>query len=146
MSGAGPRVALDTAVVLRALLLSDAKSKRMRSAWQNGRCQALIDKAGAQALMKSLAFPALQLDAAQQHELLADFLPFAEVLQEGGKEAVNRAVAAPLLALAKAAASTLDVVVSDCPKRRSELARAAVNAKSGACFSVLDAEEFLASL
>ena len=141
-----PRVVFDTAVVLRALLLSDAKSQRLRSAWQSGPCQALIDRAGAQALMKSLAFPALQLDEAQQHELLADFLPYAEVLCSSSSSKPAAAGVA-LLALVKAAGPALDMVVSDCLTQRAELKkRCAMPAKSGHRFSVLDVNEFLASL
>ena len=142
-----PRVALDTAVVLRALLLNDAKSKRLRSAWQSGQCHAVIGSATAQALMKSLAFPALKLDQQQQLELLADFLPYAEVVAEqtGAGLGANSKTVLTLAADAAAGASSLDYLVSDCPRLHSAFARKAVRAKLGAC-SLLGSEEFLASL
>lgn len=138
--GVQPRVAFDTAVVLRALLLNDAKSKALRTAWQSGQCQALVATGSAQALMKALAFPAFKLDQAQQHELLADFLPYAEVVNEGTSSA-----AVPLLSLTKASALSLNFVVSDCPQMRAELVSYAKPAKQRS-FSCCDAGEFLAAL
>jgi hypothetical protein len=134
-SGPPPRVVLDTAVVLRALLLSDGQAKRLRAAWQGGQCQVLIGRATAQTLIKALAFPAFQLDAAQQQELLADFLPYAEVVAERAGAGAGSA-----LALVEAAASSLDWVVSDCSQLRSAVAR-----KRAVC-GLLGSEEFLARL
>jgi predicted nucleic acid-binding protein len=131
-SGTG-RVVLDTAVVLRALLLSDSQAKRLRAAWQSGQCQVLIGRTTAQALIKALAFPAFQLDAAQQQELLADFLPYAEVVAE------RDGAASAMLALVDAAAA-LDWVVSDCAKLRATWSR-----KRLAC-ELLSTDEFLARL
>ncbi|MCV2352748.1 PIN domain-containing protein [Paucibacter sp. B2R-40] len=142
-----PRVAFDTAVVLRALLLNDAKSKQLRRAWQTGQCQALVATESAQALMQALAFPAFKLDQAQQLELLADFLPYAEVVGGQGSASAEGS-SLPLLTLARSAASaeaSLDHVVSDCPKLRSSLVRYARDLKQAA-FSVLGSEEFLAQL
>lgn len=127
------RVVLDTALLLRALLLSDSQAKRLRTAWQSGQCQVLISKTMAQALIKALAFPAFQLDAAQQQELLADFLPYAEVVIERGG-----GTGSPMLDLVEAAA--LDWVVSDCAKLRPTLSR-----KQLAC-DLLSTDEFLARL
>lgn len=130
-----PRVALDTAVVLRALLNSDAGSKRLRLGWQSGQFQALIGRSTAQALMASLAYPAFQLDAEQQQELLADFLPFAEVVAE---RPGMPAATPPLLALLDAPAASLDWAVSDCARLRSTLSR-----KKGLACGLLGADEFV---
>lgn len=128
-------VVLDTAVVLRALLLGDGQAKRLRAAWQSGQCQVLIGKTTAQALIKALAFPAFQLDAAQQQELLADFLPYAEVVAERDSADVT-----PTLTLVEASAKLLDCVVSDCAELRSMVIR-----KRYAC-ELLGVDEFLARL
>jgi hypothetical protein len=77
---APPAVVFDTRVLLRALLGSDPLAQRLRQSWQLGKCRALVDPAGARALMLALACPALGLSATQQHELLADYLPYAEVV------------------------------------------------------------------
>ncbi|MDC8772142.1 PIN domain-containing protein [Roseateles albus] len=142
-----PRVAFDTAVVLRALLLNDANAKLLRRAWQTGQCQALVATDSAQALMQALAFPAFKLDEAQQLELLADFLPYAEVVN-GQMPASSELGSLPLLTLARSALSaeaSLAHVVSDCPKLRNSLGRYAKQLKHPA-FSVLGTEEFLALL
>lgn len=137
MSGP-PRVVLDTAVVLRALLNSDAASKRLRLGWQSGQFLALVDRSTAQTLMSSLAYPAFRLDAAQQQELLADFLPYAEVVAERAGKGV---ASTPLLALVDVSAASLDWVVSDCAKLRSTLNRN----KRRAC-ELLGTADFLARL
>lgn len=128
------RVVLDTALLLRALLLGDSQAKRLRTAWQSGQCQVLIGKTTAQALIKALAFPGFQLDAAQQQELLADFLPYAEAVAE--REGAGSA----MLALVEASMASLDWVVSDCVKLRAGLSR-----KRLAC-ELLGVDEFLSRL
>jgi len=126
-----PKVAFDTAVLLHALLLGDAKAQGLRQAWQTGACVPLINAGAAQDLMRALAYPGLKLDAGQQHELLADFLPFAEVVAE------LRSRARPALALARGA----DALVSDCAALHGAFARA----KLAPC-RLLGSAEFLASL
>lgn len=75
------RVVLDLPLLLGALLLSTPEAKAWRAAWQQGRVQLLISAAFAQLLMRSLAHPGLQLGADDQQELLADVLPYAEVVE-----------------------------------------------------------------
>ncbi|MCV2371128.1 PIN domain-containing protein [Roseateles oligotrophus] len=143
MSGR-PRVAFDTAIVLRALIFNNAESKRMRAAWQTGQCQALIGSGTARALMKSLAFPAFKLDEAQQLELLADFLPYAEVVDDKADVGLGKS-ASPVAALAIACAASLDYLVSDCPKLRGDLARRVKSSKRVG-IGCLGSEEFLSRL
>jgi len=137
------RVALDTGVLLHALLLSDDKAQRLRQAWQQGECVPLIGSASAQALMRALAYPAFKLDEAQQHELLADFLPYAEVVDEGVKKAAANAL--PTLLTARACGLSIDALVSDCPRLRASFARGASRSGTGLC-RLLGSEEFLAAL
>lgn len=75
-----PRAVLDTNVVLSALVFRGATSARLRQAWQAGQLQPLVSTATAQELMRVLAYPKFKLDAAAQQELLADYLPWAEVV------------------------------------------------------------------
>ncbi len=84
-AGMPPAVVFDTRVLLRGLLGNDGFAQRLRRSWQLGQCRALVDPASARALMLALACPALGLSATQQHELLADYLPYAEVLQSPAK-------------------------------------------------------------
>jgi predicted nucleic acid-binding protein len=116
---AAPRVVFDTAVLLRALLLPGDRAGALRRAWQEGRCQALIDAASAGALMTALAAPALKLAAAERQELLADFLPYAEVVTEVAAAGVARRdpglnlAALDRLALGLAQAGGASLLVSD---------------------------------
>lgn len=119
-AAAVPRVVFDTGVLLRALLLPGETGAALRRAWQEGRCRALVDAASARALMTALAAPALRLAPAERQELLADFLPYAEVVPPGEAAAAESTSAARLdpldgLALALAQAGGAALLVSDSP-------------------------------
>ncbi len=75
-----PRVVLDTNVVLSALVFTTGTTARLRQAWQQGLCLPLVSSATAQELVRVLAYPKFRLDAAEREELLADYLPHAEVV------------------------------------------------------------------
>ncbi|MFG6447738.1 PIN domain nuclease [Roseateles sp. BYS180W] len=74
------RVAWDVALVLRALLCTDSVAQRLRQSWQHRHCVPLVQASHAQRLIRALAYPGWGLSATQQQELLADFLPYAEVV------------------------------------------------------------------
>ncbi len=76
-----PRVVLDTNVVLSALLFGAGTAARVRAGWQSGRLVPLASTATAQELVRVLAYPKFGLSAAEQEELLADYLPWAHVVQ-----------------------------------------------------------------
>lgn len=137
-----PRVAFDTGVLLHALLLSDDKAQRLRQAWLDGACVPLVDAPSAQALMRALAYPALALDAAQQQELLADFLPYAEVVETPKS---SRRAGSPALLLAGAEAARADCLVSNCERLRSAFSRQFSRHESAHC-RLLGSVEFLDSL
>ena len=75
------RVVLDTNVVLSALVFTAGSTARLRQAWQQGRCLPLVSSATVQELVRVLAYPKFGLDATEREELLADYLPYAEVVQ-----------------------------------------------------------------
>jgi uncharacterized protein len=75
-----PRVVLDTNVVLSALMFGGGATARVRQAWQTGRLLPLASTATVQELMRVLAYPKFKPSADDQRELLADYLPFAEVV------------------------------------------------------------------
>ena len=79
-SPAVPRVVLDTNVVLSALLFVGGATGLVRQAWQAGRLRPLVSTAKVQELMRVLAYPKFRLSADDQRELLADYLPFADVV------------------------------------------------------------------
>jgi putative PIN family toxin of toxin-antitoxin system len=74
-------VVLDTNVVLSALLFNSGQLARLRNAWQSGRFIPLASTATAQELMRVLAYPKFELLAAEQEELLADWLPWVDVVR-----------------------------------------------------------------
>jgi uncharacterized protein len=74
-------VVLDTNVILSALVFSRGRTAALRTAWQAGQCLPLVSATTAQELMRVLAYPKFRLIAAMQEELLADYLPHAEVVR-----------------------------------------------------------------
>lgn len=76
-----PRVVLDTNVVLSALVFAGHGPALLRRAWQAGHILPLASTATARELVRVLAYPKFKLDAAEQEELLADYLPWAEVVE-----------------------------------------------------------------
>jgi predicted nucleic acid-binding protein len=74
--GRPPRVVLDTAVVVSALLFGGGLGARLREAWRVGHCRPLACKATALALGVQLAHPRLGLSAREQQQLLGDYLPY----------------------------------------------------------------------
>jgi putative PIN family toxin of toxin-antitoxin system len=75
-----PRTVLDTNVVLSALVFTGGPTARLRHAWQAGLLLPLVSTATAQELIRVLAYPKFGLDAQERQELLADYLPWAEVV------------------------------------------------------------------
>lgn len=76
-----PRWVLDTNVVLSALVRPGGITGRLRLAWQAGFFTPLVARATAAELIRVLAYPKFRLTADEQHELLADYLPWAEVVR-----------------------------------------------------------------
>jgi putative PIN family toxin of toxin-antitoxin system len=74
------RVVLDTNVVLSALVFGGGKAGQLRRAWQSGRIVPLACTASIQELLRVLAYPKFHLSAAEQQELLGDYLPFVETV------------------------------------------------------------------
>lgn len=75
------RVVLDTNIVLSALLFSVGRLAWIRHAWQRQQLQPLVCRETAGELLRILAYPKFKLSALEQQELLADFLPYADVVE-----------------------------------------------------------------
>lgn len=75
------RVVLDTNVVLSALVFRAGAAGQVRQAWQRGRVLPLASTATVQELVRVLAYPKFRLSKAEQDELLADYLPYAETVR-----------------------------------------------------------------
>ena len=76
-----PRVVLDTNVVLSALLFGGGPAARVRAGWQSGRFVPLASTVTAQELVRVLGYPKFGLAPAEQEELLADLMPWVEVVR-----------------------------------------------------------------
>jgi uncharacterized protein len=78
---APPRVVLDTNVALSALLFGGGPAARVRAGWQAGHFIPLASAATARELVRVLAYPKFALAASEQQDLLADYLPWAQVVR-----------------------------------------------------------------
>ena len=76
-----PRAVLDTNLVLSALVFRGGTAALLRSAWQQGGCVPLVGSETVQELIRVLAYPKFRLTPAEQHELLADYLPYAHTVR-----------------------------------------------------------------
>lgn len=76
-----PRWVLDTNAVLSALIRPGGISGRLRLAWQAALFVPLASRATAAELIRVLAYPKFKLTPAEQHDLLADYLPWAETFR-----------------------------------------------------------------
>jgi putative PIN family toxin of toxin-antitoxin system len=75
------RAVLDTNVVLSALVFRGGAAGQLRLAWQRGQVLPLASTASVQELIRVLAYPKFHLSQAEQDELLADYLPYAETVR-----------------------------------------------------------------
>ena len=71
-----PRTVLDTNVVLSALVFTESRLAELRRCWQDRRCVPLVSTTTVAELIRVLAYPKFKLGDEEQHELLADYLPW----------------------------------------------------------------------
>lgn len=76
-----PRVVIDTNLVLSALVFAQGRLTPLRHAWQGAQCQPLVSSVTATELLRVLAYPKFKLTAADQQELLADYLPYCTTVR-----------------------------------------------------------------
>lgn len=109
-----PCVVIDTNLVLSALVFSQGRLSPLRLAWQDRQCQPLVSTGTAAELIRVLAYPKLKLSAADQQELLADYLPHCTTVRMPPKLPVTPACRDPfdLPFLQLAIAGKADFLVS----------------------------------
>lgn len=83
-----PRVVLDTNIVISALVFGGGTPHALRKAWHSGRCTPLLSSATAVELIRALAYSRFKLTAADQEDLLADYLPFCTTIRMPAKAPV----------------------------------------------------------
>lgn len=74
------RYVFDTNVVVSALLFEAGRLAPLRVAWATGAVVPIVSQATSTELVRVLAYPKFRLDPADRAELLADYLPFAELV------------------------------------------------------------------
>lgn len=74
------RAVLDSNIVLSALLFSEGRLSWIRHAWKRQQIVPLVCPETTRELLRVLNYPKFQLDAAEQQALLADFLPYTEIV------------------------------------------------------------------
>lgn len=91
-----PRVVIETNLVLSALVFTQGRLTPLRHAWQGAHCQPLLSPLTAAELLRVLAYPKFKLAAAEQHELLADYLPYCTTVRMPAKPPATPACRDPL--------------------------------------------------
>lgn len=78
--GRPPRAVLDTNVVLSALVFSKGRVARLRAAWQGGDFVPLVNRQTVNELLRALSYPKFRFGAGERDLLLAEYLPYTEVV------------------------------------------------------------------
>jgi len=74
------RAVLDTNVVISALVFRRGPTATLRQDWMAERFTPISDRPCASELIRGLAYPKFRLGREEIHALLADYLPFCEVV------------------------------------------------------------------
>jgi len=85
------RYVFDTNVVVSALVFHGGSLSWMHSAWATGRVTPVVSRATTAELTTVLAYPQFALDDDDRTELLAAYLPFAELITDPLPRAAARA-------------------------------------------------------
>jgi uncharacterized protein len=75
-----PRIVFDTNVVVSALLFSRGRLAVVSEAWRIGQAVPLVSRATTEELLRVFAYPKFKLSDSDREDLLAEFLPFAEII------------------------------------------------------------------
>jgi putative PIN family toxin of toxin-antitoxin system len=75
------KVVLDTNVVVSALLFRQGETHQIRRRWQEQVVQPLVSAQTVMELVRVLAYPKFRLSAQDREDLLAEYLPYAQVVK-----------------------------------------------------------------
>lgn len=76
LHGQPPRVVLDTAVVVSALVFGGPVAARLRRAWRHGFCRPMVCRTTLLDLTHHLGQAQLGFNAAEQQQMLREYLPY----------------------------------------------------------------------
>jgi len=74
-------VVFDTTVVVSALLFTGGRLAWLRGHWRAGNALPLASRATVEELARVLRYPKFQLSSDHRDELLAEYLPYCEIIQ-----------------------------------------------------------------
>ena len=75
------RVVFDTTTVVSALLFANGRLTWLRQHWRESGCVPLISRATTAGLTRVLGYPKFRLSQEDRRELLAEYLPYCEVVE-----------------------------------------------------------------
>jgi putative PIN family toxin of toxin-antitoxin system len=75
------RVVFDTTTVVSALFFRNGRLSWLRQHWREGGCVSLMSRATVAELTRVLAYPKFALSPDDRRELLAEYLPYCEVIE-----------------------------------------------------------------
>ncbi|MEW5709874.1 MAG: putative toxin-antitoxin system toxin component, PIN family [Pseudomonadota bacterium] len=76
------RVVCDTNVVVSALIFSSGQLSWLRRAWQEGLVTPVASPSTVAELVRVFEYPKFRLTQEEREELLADYLPYAEIVRD----------------------------------------------------------------
>lgn len=79
------RVVFDTNTVISAFVLKSSRLAWLRFHWRERGCSPLISAASATELVRVLAYPKFRISPDERDEVLADYLPYCEIVVPGRK-------------------------------------------------------------
>jgi uncharacterized protein len=75
------RIVFDTSVVLSAVVLQSSQLAWLRAHWSGGACAPLASRDTVDELIRILGYRKFRLEEQRRNELLADYLPFCEIVE-----------------------------------------------------------------
>jgi uncharacterized protein len=77
-----PRVVFDTTIVVSALLFANGRLAWVRGHWRDRACLPLISRATTAELIRVLGYERFRLSLDDRRELLAEYLPCCELIEQ----------------------------------------------------------------
>jgi uncharacterized protein len=74
------RAVLDTKVVVSALLFGSGRLQWLLQLWQRGEILPVVNRLTTMELLRVLTYPKFRISQSEQEDVLAEYLPFCEVL------------------------------------------------------------------